>query len=86
MLFVGRGGDGVGGALLRAARAADAVVRHFVADQRLALPGRADAGDVRLVLLAEVAQRGQHGIRGGLAEAAEAAAETTAAPAAGAAS
>ena len=68
-----RHGNGIHGAVLCADRTAGAVVADTVFDERGAFAGRAMALQVRLVLVAEIAQSGQHRVRGGLAEAAEAA-------------
>ena len=66
-------GDGVDRAVLRAERAADAVVLDFVADQFFTTTGGTTTRQVRLELLAKVLQSREDRIGGGLAQSAEAA-------------
>src|ERR1039458_5602610 len=68
---VGSHRDGINGAMLGADGAAGAVLLHAVLDEGCALAGRAPALQMRLILVAEIPQRGQHRIRRGLAEAAQ---------------
>ena len=65
--------DGFAGAVLGAERAADAIVGDAVRDERLALARGAAAVEVRLVLIAEMFERRQHGVRRGRAQPAHAA-------------
>src|ERR1035437_9637466 len=74
VLLIGRDGNRIDRAFLGAPRATDARVGDFVLDEVLALTRRADAFDVGLVFVAEVAQRCDDRVRGRLSEAAEASA------------
>ena len=71
-------GDRVDRTMLCAERAADAGPVDLVADQRGAFAGRAFSLQVRFVFVAEVLERGQHGIGCRLAQPADAARHDTA--------
>ena len=72
MLLVRLHRNRIGRTVLGASRAPDAIVRDAVRDEVLAHSGRTSARQVRLVLLAEIAERRKHRVRGRLPESAEA--------------
>ena len=74
MPLIRRDRNRVGRTGLRALGAADAGRLHLIADQLPAFARRTAPLQMRLVFLAEIAQRGQHRVGRGLAQAAQAAA------------
>lgn len=61
----------LGWANLGAPGAADAVIVHCIGNECFALARGADAGNVRFVFFAKIAQRGQNRIRRALAQTAK---------------